>query len=451
MTKTLTFVGRMKRILRLMVPILITQLAINGMNLSDTIMSGHAGTADLAGVAIGVNIWMPVFTGLNGILQALTPIVANYRGAGTFHKISGAVFSGLVLAFCLACTIILIGLWKLDAVLRIMDLAPEVHLISYHYLGYVALGIIPLFGAGILRCFVDTMGYTQVTMRIFLLTMPVNCFLNYLFIFGKLGLPRMGGAGAGVGTALTCWLLFFSFVFLVIRLSVFQKFHVFNPSGFSFHHLHEHLRVGIPMGISIFLETSIFGVECLFVSRFGTVAVAANQAAMSFTNLLYMVPLSFSLALTILIGAFVGARDYESAQIYAKTGRIANLLTGFFFALFLFLGRPLIARLYTQDPGLLQPIQHFLFFAVCFQFCDSTAAPIQGILRGYKDVKATFYSALMAYWVIALPFGLVMDHVFHQGPDGYWMGLIMGIFFSAFFLTLRLRYIEKTTCQAVKL
>lgn len=75
------------------------------------------------------------------------------------------------------------------------------------------MGIVPLFGASILRSFVDTMGYTQLTMRLFLLTMPVNCFMNYLFIFGKLGLPRMGGAGAGVGTAITCWLLFLSFSF----------------------------------------------------------------------------------------------------------------------------------------------------------------------------------------------------------------------------------------------
>lgn len=437
------FGGQMKRILRIMVPILITQLAITGMNLSDTIMSGHAGTEDLAGVAIGANIWMPVFTGLNGILQALTPIVANYRGARAFDRISGAVFSGLVLAFCLALAIITIGVLKLDTVLTLMKLEPAVRTVSREYLGYVACGILPLFSAGILRSFVDTMGYTQLTMRLFLLTMPVNCFLNYLFIFGKLGMPRMGGAGAGVGTAITCWLLFFSFSALVNRLSVFRQFHVFRRSGFSLSHIREHLRVGIPMGISIFLETSIFGVECLFVSKFGTIAVAANQAAMSFTNLLYMVPLSFSLSLTILVGAFVGARDYAAARSFAKTGRIGNILTGFLFAVCLYLGRPLIALLYTRDPVLMQPIQHFLTFAVCFQFCDSTAAPIQGILRGYKDVKATFYSALMAYWGIALPFGLVMDHVFQKGPDGYWLGLILGIFFSALFLTLRLRWIER--------
>ena len=216
-----SFGRRMKKILEVMVPILITQLAITGMNLADTIMSGHAGTAELAGVAIGANIWMPIFTGLNGILQALTPIVANYRGAKAYEKISGAVFSGLMLALILSVSIISVGILQLDKVLSLMNLESSVEVVSHNYLSYVAMGIVPLFGASILRSFVDTMGYTQLTMRLFLLTMPVNCFMNYLFIFGKLGLPRMGGAGAGVGTAITCWLLFLSFSFLVTHLASF--------------------------------------------------------------------------------------------------------------------------------------------------------------------------------------------------------------------------------------
>ena len=434
---------RIRRILDVMIPILITQLAITGMNLFDTIMSGQAGTVDLAGVAIGANIWMPVFTGLNGIIQALTAIVANYRGAREPEKIAGAVMSGLVLSLLMSVFIILAGWSGLERILDLLSLAPEVHRVALRYLGFVALGIPPLFAAGILRSFVDSMGYTGLTMRLFLLTMPVNCSLNYIFIFGKLGMPRLGGAGAGLGTAITCWLLCLAFVLLICRLPVFRAYHVFAPGGISLEHLREHLRVGLPMGIAIFLETSIFGVECLFVSKFGTVAVAANQAAMSFTNLLYMVPLSFSLALTILTGTWAGARNFAEARAYAAAGRFANFLTGLLFAVVLFLGRSFIASFYTRDPALLEPIRHILTFAVCFQFCDSTAAPIQGILRGYKDVKATFYASLAAYWLISLPFGLVLDHVFHYGPDGYWLGLIAGIFFSAFFLTLRLRHIEQ--------
>lgn len=426
-----------------MLPILVTQLAITGMSLFDTVMSGHAGTRELAGVAIGANIWLPVFTGLNGILQALTPIVANYRGAKEHHKISGAVASGLCLACTLAVLIILIGSQALPKILDTMSLEPAVRTVAFRYLSFVAMGILPLFCASILRSFVDTLGYTQVTMKLFLLTMPVNACLNYIFIFGKLGAPAMGGPGAGLGTALTCWLLLGAFALVVLRLQVFRDYRPFAiRQGFAWSHIREHLRVGIPMGVAILLETSIFGVECLLVSRFGTIAVAANQASMSFCNLLYMVPLSFSISLTIIVGAYVGAKDFVQARIYARTGRLANILIGSVFAVCLYLGRPLIAALYTEDPQLVEPVKHFLTFAVCFQLCDSTAAPIQGVLRAYKDVKATFYSALCAYWVIAMPVGLFLDHGLHQGPEAYWIGLIIGIFFSALFLTLRLRVIE---------
>lgn len=427
-----------------MVPILVTQLAITGMSLFDTVMSGHAGTRELAGVAIGTNIWMPVFTGLNGILQALTPIVANYRGAREHGKISGAVASGLCLACSLAVFIILVGSQALPRILNTMSLEPAVRTVAFRYLSFVALGILPLFCASILRSFVDTMGYTRLTMRLFLLTMPVNASLNYIFIFGKLGAPAMGGPGAGLGTAMTCWLLALSFSLLVLRLRVFKDFRVFAiRQGFAWSHIREHFRVGIPMGVAILLETSIFGIVTLLVARFGTIAVAANQAAMSFCNVLYMVPLSFSISLTIIVGAYVGAKDFVQARIYAMTGRIANILIGMVFAVSLYLGRGLIAALYTEDPQLMEPVKHFLAFAVCFQLCDSTAAPIQGVLRAYKDVKATFYSALCAYWRIAMPFGLFLVYKLHWGPEAYWIGLITGIFFSAVFLTLRLRLIER--------
>ena len=135
----------------------------------------------------------------NGILQALTPIVANYRGAREYHKISGAVVSGLALACALALTVIGAGSQLLPRILDTMSLAPEVRTVAFRYLGFVAWGILPLFCASILRSFVDTLGYTQVTMRLFLLTMPVNAAMNYIFIFGKLGAPAWGDREPGWG------------------------------------------------------------------------------------------------------------------------------------------------------------------------------------------------------------------------------------------------------------
>ena len=441
------FHKKCRTILQIMVPILVTQLAISGMGFFDTVMSGRAGNSDLAGVAIGGNVWMPIFTGLSGVLMALTPIIAQLRGADKKQEIGRAVFHGMFLALCLGILTIVGGYFFLPFIFDRMTLTAEVRTIANNYLGTMAIGFIPLYGSIILRSLVDTMGFTRLTMRLVLLTFPVNTFFNYIMIFGKFGMPRMGGAGAGAGTAVTCWLLFFAFVWVIKRLRVMESLEVFHWYKLEGHKIREHLSIGIPMGVAIFCETSIFCVVAFFIANYGTDAVAAHQAAMSLSNLLYMVPMSFSLALTIIVGVRVGAKDYEGAGSYALTGIAANLMTALFLSLLLFVSRRQIAGLYSTDPFMVALITKFLLYAVAFQFFDGTAAPIQGILRGYKDVKATFLSSLVAYWCISLPMGIFLDQNMKQGYFGYWQGLIIGIFFSAVFMALRLRYIRKKVLQ----
>ena len=437
-----TFRSRLKKILGVMIPILITQLCITGMSLFDTVMSGHAGTVQLAGVAIGTNVWMPVFTGLNGILQALTPIVANYRGAREYHKISGAVVSGLALACALALTVIGAGSQLLPRILDTMSLAPEVRTVAFRYLGLRGLG----YPAPVLCQHPPVLcGYPGLHPGDHA-AVPADhageCRNElHLHLRAKLGAPALGGPGGGVGTAITCWLLCFPFP-AGAALKVFRDFHVFRISGFSFSHVREHLRIGIPMGLAIFLETSFFGVECLLVSRFGTIAVAANQAAMSFCNMLYMVPPELFPVTDHHRGSLCGSPGFCPGQGLCGYRPAVQHPDRGLFRLCPVPGRGLIARLYTEDPNLMEPIMHFLTFAVAFQFFDSTAAPIQGVLRGYKDVKATFYSAwppigaLPCLWPVPGPRS-------PQGPGRLLAGAHYGNLLLRCFPDLRLRYMEK--------
>lgn len=114
-----------------------------------------------------------------------------------------------------------------------------------------------------------------------------------------------------------------------------------------------------------------------------------------------------------------------------------------FLAVLVYTNRPYIAMLYTTDPVIIEKVVGFLFYAIFFQLFDATAAPIQGILRGYKDVKATFYSGFFAYWVVCLPLGCFLDFVMEHGPAAYWQSLDIGLFFSAVFLTLRMFWLQK--------
>ncbi|MDD4320757.1 MAG: MATE family efflux transporter [Acidaminococcaceae bacterium] len=436
------FKNKLHNILAVMIPIFITQLAIVGMNFFDTVMSGNAGANDLAGVAMGANLWMPIFTGINGILLALVPIIAHLRGEENEQDLPKVVFNGIFLAIVIGLLVIISGYMFLPRIFDLLSLTLVVRSIAIDYLQAISLGIIPLFIATILRSFVDTMGFTRMTMRLFLLTLPVNVCLNYILIFGKFGAPRLGGVGAGYATAITCWLVLLAFIVLIKKFSILKNYKIFAWYVLSWKRIKEHLSIGIPMGTSIFFETSIFGVVAFFMAKFGTETIAAHQAALNFTSLLYMLPLSFSLALTILVGTEVGGKRYAEAVAYGRTGIISNWCIAMGFVALLVLFREYIGRLYGAEGYILALTEHFLFYAAFFQLLDATAAPIQGILRGYKDVKVPFYISLVAYWVVCLPLGIFLDVYVGQGPYGYWQGLIIGILFSAGMLVLRLKKIQ---------
>ena len=434
---------KLRRLLSVMLPIICTQIAIMGMNFFDASMSGQAGDVDLAGAAIGGNIWMPIQTGISGILMAAMPLVANLLGAGEKEKITVVVRHGLVLALGFALLVLGCGIAFLPHFLQGMGLAPEVYHVAPLYLAGLGLGVVPFFMITPLRSLVDTLGYTHLTMRIYLLALPINACLNYVLIFGKLGLPRLGGVGAGVASGITFWLLLAIFAWVVSRLEPFKSYHIFGFVRPVYSWLKEYLRIGVPMGISIFMETSIFGVVALFIAKFGTETIAAHQAALNFSSLIYMLPLSFSLALTIVVGVEYGAKNYQGARDYVTIGLQTSLGIAGFYMLAEYFLREQIAFIYTNNVEVVALVKVFLLYAIGWQAGDAIAAPIQGILRGYKDVNATFWASMLAYWGICLPLGLFLDYKVGNGAFAYWQSLDCGVISSATLLSIRLIWLQR--------
>ena len=434
---------KLRRLLSVMLPIICTQIAIMGMNFFDASMSGQAGDVDLAGAAIGGNIWMPIQTGISGILMAAMPLVANLLGAGEKEKITVVVRHGIFLALVFALFVLGSGIALLPHFLQGMGLAPEVYHVALLYLAGLGLGVVPFFMITPLRSLVDTLGYTHLTMRIYLLALPINACLNYVLIFGKLGLPRLGGVGAGVASGLTFWLLLAIFAWVVSRLEPFKSYHIFGFVRPVYSWLKEYLRIGVPMGISIFMETSIFGVVALFIAKFGTETIAAHQAALNFSSLIYMLPLSFSLALTIVVGVEYGAKNYQGARDYVTIGLQTSLGIAGFYMLAEYFLREQIAFIYTNNVEVVALVKVFLLYAIGWQAGDAIAAPIQGILRGYKDVNATFWASMLAYWGICLPLGLFLDYKVGNGAFAYWQSLDCGVISSATLLSIRLIWLQR--------
>lgn len=228
MKQTYNIKGKLGQLSFILVPILVTQLGMFAMNFFDTIMSGQYSPTDLAGVAIGSSLWVPVFTGLSGILLAVTPIVAQLIGGGRKKEVPYTVFQGVYAAIFLSLIVLIIGSAVMDPILTGMDLEENVHRVAREYLIALSFGMIPLFVYNVLRSFIDALGLTRVTMFITLLSLPINVVLNYVLIFGKLGFPELGGVGAGYASAITYWVITIVAFWVIHTKSPFREFFIFK-------------------------------------------------------------------------------------------------------------------------------------------------------------------------------------------------------------------------------
>lgn len=444
MNQTYTKSQKIRLLFYILIPILITQIGLYAMTFFDVMMSGQYSTQDVAGVSIGSSLWTPVYTGLSGILIALTPVVSQLVGSKQSKSVSYSVMQAIYLAVALALVILIIGAFSLNPILNAMNLEDNVHRVAHDYLIALSIGIIPLFVYNTLRAFIDALGQTRISMIITLCALPINVLFNYLLIYGKFGFPELGGVGSGYATAITYWLIALVAILVVVKINPFSTYKVFSEFfRVSLKEWRALLLIGVPIGLAIFFETSIFSAVTLLMSKYDTVTIASHQIAMNFASLLYMMPLSISMALTIVIGFEIGAARYKDAREYSWIGISMALTMSLVLSTILFLFREPVASVYTKDHEVMMLTSHFLIYAIFFQISDALQAPIQGILRGYKDVNVTFAMSLVSYWILGLPIGYFFVKYTDMGAFGYWIGLISGLALGAIGLAARLRFIQK--------
>ncbi|MEN1935530.1 MATE family efflux transporter [Paenibacillus sp. 102] len=444
MKETHSFLQKTKQFVLLFFPIFVTQMSLFAMSFFDTTMSGHASAADLAGVAIGTSIWIPVSTGLTGILMATTPIIAQLVGSKQKEQVPHIVIQAVYLAIGVSLLVILIGFFAVSPILSGMHLEEQVEHIASQFLSIISIGIIPLFVYTVLRGFIDALGKTRTTMIITLLSLPINVILNYVFIFGHFGFPKLGGVGAAIASTATYWCILLITIIIIRTKEPFASFGIFRRLyRLSISSWKELLALGVPIGFAIFFETSIFAAVTLMMSNFSTTTIAAHQAAMNFASLLYMTPLSLAMAMTIAVGFEVGASRYTNAKQYSFIGIGLALAFALLYSILLFFFDDQIASIYTTDIVVHDLAKEFLIFAILFQISDAIATPVQGALRGYKDVNMALIMTLIAYWIIGLPLGYILATYTSWAAKGYWIGLIIGLAFGATFLLIRLFQVQR--------
>lgn len=432
-----------KKLLSVMIPILVAQVSTAGVTFINTTMAGHAGADDLAGVSVGAGLFYPLLASIIGLLMAGTPLMAQLIGRKERESLPFIVRSGMVIGLSVWALFTAAYFFFIDDLLASLALEAAVEHIARYYL-MTMIGVVFFLALMIpLRCLTDTAGSTSISMKLFLLAPVINGIFNYLFIYGHGGMPALGGIGAGLATMMTYGFLLGLFLLVVMKSKDLGGRQIFASLALRSKDLREYLVVGVPSGLSIFMEMSLFSLIIVFLSRYGTDALAAYQIADNFASLVYMLPVSCSMALTILIATAVGAGDMTLARRYKKAGFVVAMAGAMLTASFTVLFRNSIGSVYTDDAAVALIAGQFLIYSAGWQLFDAISTPIQGILRGLKDTRISFFLMVLAYWGGCFPMSLFLDSHTALGADSFWLGLDFGVGCSAFLMILRLLYVER--------
>ncbi|MBK6778929.1 MAG: MATE family efflux transporter [Gemmatimonadetes bacterium] len=427
-----------RALLTLALPVVVVQVGLMTMGVVDTIMVGHLSPEALAGVALG-NIYFfgAAIFGL-GALMALDPVIAHAVGAGDHDAIGRGVQRGMVLAILLTLPTALL-LWPAPALLAFFKQPAEVAPAAGAYARLCIPGVLGLFLFTVFRQSLQALHRVRPIVITIVVANLANAGLNWVFIYGRLGAPAMGVAGAALATTI-CRLLMAALLLLLAWPLLGPHVRPFHRQAFERRPLMRLLRLGAPIGAQHQLEYGVFGVVGLLMGNMGTAQVGGHQIALNLASVTFMVPLGLSAAAAVVVGHAVGRGDRPAAARAAGAAlAVAVGFMGITALAFLLLPLPL-ARLYTGAPEVLVIAAALIPLAGVFQVFDGIQVTAIGILRGLGDTRTPMLTGLLGFWLLGLPVSLYLGFGRGYGPVGLWWGLVLGLVSVAIVLVMRLQH-----------
>ena len=445
--------GATARIARLAWPILIGQLAVIANGVIDTAMTSRFSTLDLAAMALGVSVYVSVFVGLSGVLQALLPSIGQLFGAQRLDAIGPEVKQGIWLAVFLS-AIGCIALFFSPLLLSLAHASPELLDKATLYLRIQALALPATLGFRVYSSLNTAIGRPKMVMLIQVLALCGKLPLNALFIFGGLGLPSFGGPGCAIATTILAWLMLLSGYLMLRLLPFYRKLNLFG-SGFlmpRWKAQRDLLKLGIPIGLSYFIEVTAFTCMAIFIARLGATAVASHQITANVGTVLYMLPLSIAIATGTLVAQAIGARQPDAARRIGYAGiRLAAMLS-VLIGLAVWFSRAWIIRGYTPDPVTIAAAMPLFLFIAFYQLFDAMQVTTAFVLRAYKVAVIPTVMYAVSLWGIGLSAGYILgldplgiSPAALHGPAGFWFGNSISLGLVSACLLSYLRYIQRRT------
>jgi MATE family multidrug resistance protein len=436
---------------RLATPVILGMLGHTVVALVDNIMVGQLGTAELAAVSLGNSfLFIAMSLGI-GFSTAITPLVAEADSANNFVRGKAVFKHGLFLCLTLGIALFLMVI-GIKPLMYHMDQPVEVVELAMPYLNLVAISLVPLIVFQGFKQFSDGLSMTRYPMYATIVANLVNVVLNYIFIFGKFGMPQMGVVGAAIGTLASRLIMVLYLWYLLSRHHKSQPF-VTHIRLFTLSRkvIRKIMGLGFPSALQMFFEVAIFTAAIWLSGILGKNPQAANQIALNLSSMTFMVAMGFSVVAMVRVGNQKGLRRFKELRRIAFSTFLLSIALAVVFAIGFILFNEALPKLYLDydNPALfgdnyqvMTIAAQLLIISGIFQISDTLQVVALGALRGLQDVRIPTLITFIAYWLIGFPISYYLSMVADLGSSGIWIGLLAGLTASALLLFIRFNYLS---------
>ncbi len=432
-------------LLRLAVPVALSQLAIMGMGTTDVLLAGRAGTSELSGLSLGNNIWHSIilfFFGIGSITQAL---VGRYHGARDWSSIREQLVQSLWMTFALG----LVGVIVLLLVAELILLGPIEPALSgkaSQYLYAIVWGALPMTMMPAVRGALEAMNLTRAVLWINLAAFLINIPLDYALIFGLWGLPKLGAVGCAWATAMLLWASLLAYILLLLFHPALRTARLLRQwQAPERKRLASTFWLGLPIGFSIVIEMSMFSGVGILIAMLGTTATAAHAIALSIASTSFMLYMGLGQGITIRASQHLGAGDAAAARYAVGVGMRINLVLALLMSIVFLLSREPLVALFSGDADVAALAVGLMLFAALFQLGDCLQITVLSALRAWHDTASPPRYQMIAFWGIGLPIGTGLG-LYNwwpalAGAPGFWLAMVLGLFIAAGLMYRRLQVV----------
>ncbi|MDO5106516.1 MATE family efflux transporter, partial [Capnocytophaga sp.] len=431
--KISTYTNEFKQNLKIAYPVIFGMLGHAIVGLVDNIMVGKVGVTELAAVALGNSaVFIAMSFGI-GFSVALTPLVAKADGEKNPSEAKSILKHGFILNTSLSIILFALMLFA-EPLMRLTSQPENVVKLAIPYTNLVAFSLIPLGFYMTLKQFADGLSLTKQSMYVTLIGNVINVVLNYLFIYGSFGFPKLGIIGAGIGTLVSRFAMPFLLWWMLRKLQQTRELVVnFNWRKLEKHKMRKIIALGIPSGLQMIFEVGIFTTAIWLSGILGENHLSANQIALNLATITFMVANGLGVTAMIRVGNQLGSKNYLNLRKVGISVFLLVFFTQTFFAILLATFRYVLPSLYldmndvekiANNLLVVDEAAQLLLVAAIFQISDGLQVTALGALRGLQDVKAPMYITFVAYWVVSFPVSYFLGLKTSLGTMGIWIGLL---------------------------